>query len=101
MNSKKKTPKLKTYAVNAANGVYLINAATGPSARRFVLDMIEKGSDVALATGKQIYEAGRAGSLVLGPDLDGDENQQEIELAGGAVLDESDAGAGANALQGA
>lgn len=60
--------KAKTYAVTFADRAYLVMAVTKAGAARDLLEHLSGKAHADLATGEQIYAAGKNGDEIIGAD---------------------------------
>jgi hypothetical protein len=60
--------KAKTYAVDFAGQTYLVQAITKAGACRDLLAHLAGGANADLATGEQLYAAGKTGQEIIGLD---------------------------------
>jgi len=74
--------KAKVHHVTLFDREFLVMARSKAGALRDLFENLKESVQVEVATGQQVYEAGRAGKYIVGIDKyenDADPNQQELQ----------------------
>jgi hypothetical protein len=80
-------PKAKVYSVTILGKSFLVYAQNQPGAVRNVLDHLDSEISVGLATGEQLYRAGKSGAKFISGDKYGIKDDDDVQAD---LIDDAD-----------